>query len=89
MVGISTDPLQLQQKFTKKEKLNFPLYADTEQKAARAFGVLIPGRAMAKRATFVIDKQGNIAKIYPAVGNAGGHAEDVLKYVKAHLAEKK
>jgi peroxiredoxin len=51
--------------------------------------VLFPGRAMAKRATFVIDKQGNIAKIYAAVGNAGGHPEEVLKYVKEHFGEKK
>jgi peroxiredoxin Q/BCP len=88
VIGISTDTLKLQEKFTQKEKLNFPLYADAEQKTARAFGVLIPGKPFARRATFVIDKQGNIARIFPAVKNAGGHPEEVLQYVKANLAKK-
>ncbi|MCI0464710.1 MAG: redoxin domain-containing protein [Gemmataceae bacterium] len=89
VLGISTDTLALQEKFTQKEKLNFPLYADPEQKVAKTFGVLIPGKPLARRATFVIDKQGTIAKIFPAVKNAGGHPEEVLAYVKANLAAKK
>ena len=49
----------------------------------------MPGRAMAKRVTFVIDKQGSIAKIYESVKNPGEHPEQVLTYVKTHLAPKK
>jgi len=85
VVGISTDTLKLQQKFTEKEKLNFPLYADAEQKVAKAFDVLIPGRPLARRCTFIINKKGNIAKIFDPVKNAGGHPEEVLEYVKEHL----
>ncbi len=44
---------------------------------------------MAKRVTFVINKQGNIAKIYDSIKNAGAHPEVVLEYVKSHLAPKK
>ncbi len=87
VVGISTDTLALQKKFTEKEKLNFPLYADADQKVAKAFGALIPGRPLARRCTFVIDKEGKIAKIYDPVKNAGGHPQDVLDYVKEHLAK--
>jgi peroxiredoxin Q/BCP len=85
VIGISTDTLALQQKFTDKENLNFPLYADAEQKVTKAFNVFIPGRPLARRCTFIINKEGNIAKIYDPVGNAGGHPEEVLKYVKEKL----
>ena len=80
IIGISTDPLQLQQKFTEKEKLNFPLYADAEAKVAKAFGVYT-GK-FAKRSTFIINKEGNIMKIYNPVKAAGGHPEEVLEYAK-------
>ena len=32
MIGISTDTIEDQQKFTDKEKLTFPLYADADKK---------------------------------------------------------
>ena len=87
MIGISTDTLKLQEKFTDKEKLTFPLVADTEHTAAKAFGVIGPGKATAQRATFVIDKEGNIAKAWPAVKGPGDHPEEVLQFVKTKLAK--
>ena len=87
MIGISTDTLDAQQKFTEKENLTFPLYADPEQKAARAFGVLMPGKPFAQRVTFVIDKKGIIRKIYPKV-NPANHPAEVLAFIKANLADK-
>jgi len=86
VIGISTDPLSQQQKFTEKEKLNFPLLADPEKKVARAFGVLSAG-GYASRMTFVIDKNGIVRKIYK-VSDAGKHPEEVLAYVKENLAGK-
>jgi peroxiredoxin Q/BCP len=88
VIGISTDPLAQQQRFTDKEKLNFPLYADAEQKTVKTFGVLMPNLPFAKRATFVIDKQGIIRHIYPQVANAGAHPQEVLEYVRKNLATK-
>jgi peroxiredoxin Q/BCP len=89
VIGISTDTLAFQEKFTKKEKLNFPLLADDERKVAKLFGVLMPNGQYARRATVVIDKEGIVAKIYPAVGNAGAHPQEVLDYVKTELVKKK
>ena len=86
VIGVSTDKLEDQEKFTAKEKLNFPLYADPEQKAARAFGVLMPNRQMAQRVTFVIDKKGIVRQVYPKV-NAAKHPQEVLDYIKENLAE--
>jgi peroxiredoxin Q/BCP len=82
IIGISVDTLALQQKFTEKEKLPFPLLADDEQKFAKVYGVLNPKNKLASRATFVIAKDGNISKIYNPVGDAKGHPEQVLEYVK-------
>ena len=49
--------------------------------------MLSPKSNFAQRATFVIDKDGNVAKIYPSVGNAGQHPEEVLEYVRKNLAK--
>lgn len=87
MIGISTDKLADQQKFTDKEKLNFPLYADADKETAKAFGVL-GGAGYANRVTFVIDKKGIIRKIYGKV-DSQKHAAEVLAYVQATLADKK
>ncbi len=88
MIGISTDKLEDQKKFTDKESLNFPLFADAEHKTAKEFGVLVSGKAYAQRATFVIDKKGIIRKIYPKVANIQKHPDEVLAYVKDNLAGK-
>jgi peroxiredoxin Q/BCP len=86
--GISTDPLDLEQKFTEKENLNFPVLADADKKVAREYGVLNKTGTFAQRATFVIDKKGIVRKIYP-MANAATNPQDVLTYIKEHLADKK
>ena len=86
MVGISADTLELQQKFTDQEKLNFPLIADPDKAAIKAFGALHPSGKLANRYTFVVDKQGVIRKVYTKVGPAG-HPDEVLKFVKENLAK--
>jgi peroxiredoxin Q/BCP len=86
VIGISTDKLDDQQKFTEKEKLNFPLIADADKEAAKAYGALST-RGFANRYTFVIDKQGMIRRTYLQVDPAK-HPEEVLKFVKENLATK-
>lgn len=83
VIGISTDNLDAQKKFTEQENLNFPLMADADKKVAEAFGVL-QGKAFAQRQTFVIDKKGVVRKIYSKVMPAQ-HADEVLAYVKESL----
>jgi thioredoxin-dependent peroxiredoxin len=86
IIGISIDKLEDQQRFTEKEKLNFPLFADADKKAAEAYAVLSP-QGYAKRETFVIDKKGTIRKMY-TVKDIKNHPQEVLDFVKANLAEK-
>jgi peroxiredoxin Q/BCP len=84
VIGISTDKLADQQKFTDKEKLNFPLFADTDKKVTKAYGVLNEKRGMANRSTFVIDKKGVVRKIYAEVKPAD-HPKEVLKFIEEEL----
>jgi peroxiredoxin Q/BCP len=86
-VGISTDPLELQEKFTDKESLKISLFADAEKEIAKKYGVLNPDRGMANRVTFVIDKKGVVRKIFK-VANAEKNPAEVLDYVKANLTDK-
>jgi len=84
VIGISTDKLADQQKFTDKEKLNFPLFADTDKKVTKAYGVLNEKRGMAARSTFVIDKKGVVRKIYTDVKPAD-HPKEVLEFIEKEL----
>ncbi len=85
VIGISTDKVDDQAKFTEKEKLNFPLFADSDKKITKALGILSE-RGMAQRVTYIIDKDGILLKVYK-VSDAEGHPEEVLKYVKEHFGK--
>jgi peroxiredoxin Q/BCP len=74
VIGFSSDTLAKQQEFTNKEKLTYPLLADPERKLVAALGVK-------GRSTWVIDKEGKIARIYPKV-NVANHPKEVLEFVK-------
>jgi thioredoxin-dependent peroxiredoxin len=81
ILGASADPLDLNQKFTDTHTYGFPLLCDTELKLIKALGIKMAQRDMAQRVTFLVDREGKIAKIYNAVKPAG-HAAEVLKDVK-------
>jgi peroxiredoxin Q/BCP len=86
LLGISTDTLDAQQKFTDKEHLPYPLLADTDKTVAKEYGVLNPTRGFANRVTFIIDKDGVVRKVYTKV-TPKDHPDEVLSYVKEHLAK--
>ena len=83
VIGISTDNIENQLKFTERESLKTPLFADPEKKVTTAFGALAPN-GFAKRYTFVIDKKGVVRKIYTTVKPAD-HPAEVLAFVKDNL----
>ena len=74
MIGFSSDKVETQQQFTDKEKLTYPLLADPDKKLQTALGVK-------GRSTWVIDKDGKVAKVYPKV-NVADHPKEVLEFVK-------
>lgn len=87
VLGVSMDDLASHRRFRAKEKLTFPLLADTDGRVSRAYGVLRQRERDGKsftyieRTTFVIDKTGHIARVWPRV-SVSGHVEDVLAFVR-------
>jgi peroxiredoxin len=62
--GISTDNVPSLKRFAEELKLTFPLLSDfATRSVAKQYGVLIPERGFANRATFVIDREGRIQHI--------------------------
>jgi len=64
VVGVSFDNADSHKKFIAKHNLNFPLLADTDGKIADAYGVRRQeGKNMARRASFLIGKDGRIVHV--------------------------
>jgi peroxiredoxin len=62
--GISGDNTPSQQAFAKQLNLAFPLLSDYATRETMAkYGVLVPNRGFANRATFVVDRDGKIVHI--------------------------
>jgi peroxiredoxin Q/BCP len=84
LLGASGDDVALQQKFIETHKLPMALLADTDQKLIKELGILgKAGGKTPKRATFIVDKNGKIAKIYePGKVDVNKHPKEVLEFVK-------
>jgi len=82
LVGVSTDSDESHRKFAAEHELPFPLIADEDQAWAKAFGVGTT-LGMVARDTFLIGRNGKIAKVYRGV-DPGVHAEEVLADAKAN-----
>ena len=61
--GVSTDDLDTQRKFASSLTLPFPLLADPDGTAAKAYGVYTRGVGLAARTTFVIGADGKVLKV--------------------------
>ncbi len=83
VLGISLDDVDSHAEFAQKYSLPFSLLADMDGAIAQKYGVLSDYGSfkMAKRQTFLIDPQGNIARRYTRVEPAT-HTEQVLADLK-------
>ena len=82
VLGASGDDMALQQKFIDAHMLPYPLLCDTDLKLIKELGILGASGKTPQRVTFVVGKDGNIAKIYSKVDTAK-HPKEVLEFVKA------
>ncbi len=69
VLGVSGDDVRSKEKFSKKFSLPFPVLADPKNEWAKAFGVRII-LGITSRVTFLLDREGKIAKVYPDVDPA-------------------
>jgi thioredoxin-dependent peroxiredoxin len=85
--GVSLDDVDSHRKFADKFKLPFPLLADTDNAVSDAYGVykeknLYGKKSMGiERTTFIIDREGKIAKVYPRV-KVDQHGDEVLTFLR-------
>lgn len=83
--GVSVQDPKSHKSFCTKEGIPYTLLADTQKKAARDFGVLLPGLGIADRVTYLIGADGRVAYIDR---NVNGHlttcGPDWVAWVKAH-----
>ena len=73
MIGVSPDEVEAVKKFDEKYDLDFTLLADADHAVADAYGAWVEKSMYGKkymgvqRATFLIDPDGKIAKVFPKV----------------------
>jgi peroxiredoxin Q/BCP len=88
IVGVSKDPPAKHVKFAAKYDLKFDLATDVDGAVTEGFGVWVEKNMYGRkymgiqRATFLIDSDGKVVKVWPKV-KVAGHAEAVLEEVKA------
>lgn len=83
VIGVSADSVASHNKFAEKYGLVFPLLSDEKKTMIKKFGVWKEKSMYGKkymgieRTTFLIDRKGTIARIFPKV-KVNGHLEEVL-----------
>ena len=87
VLGVSADPVRAQDAFKAKHGLAVPLASDETHRMLEAYGVWGEKSMYGKkfmgitRTTFLIDREGRIARIWPKV-KVEGHGEEVLTAAK-------
>jgi peroxiredoxin Q/BCP len=85
-VGISTDAVDKQAKFSDSQRFDYPLLSDTGGKVAEQFGVKrgLLGKFMpVKRTTFVIDTDRKVLDVISSEVNMDTHADKALEILRA------
>ncbi|WP_407492882.1 peroxiredoxin [Pseudooceanicola sp. MF1-13] len=88
LLGVSKDTVEKHAKFRAKHDLTAILLSDAEGDVCERYGVWAEKKMYGKtfmginRATFLIDGEGKIAKVWPKV-KVAGHVEEVLDAVRA------
>ena len=87
ILGISADSVKSHKKFAEKYNLPFTLLSDEKREVLKKYGVIKEKSMFGKtflgiqRMSYLIDKEGNVAKVYENVKPAV-HAEEVLEDLK-------
>ena len=87
ILGVSKDSMKSHISFINKYNLPFVLLSDEEGKVCELYGVWKMKKMHSReymgieRTTFLIDKEGNIMKIFPKV-KVEGHVEEIMDQLK-------
>ncbi len=84
ILGVSADSVKSHTGFQEKYKLPFPLLSDETRDVIKKYGLWKEKSLYGKkymgieRTTVIIDKKGNVNKIFPKV-KVAGHAQEILE----------
>ncbi len=90
VLGVSPDSVESHGKFINKFQLPFTLLADEDKKMCRDYGVWVEKSMYGKkhmgvaRTTFIVDKNGKIAKVFEKV-KPEGHNQEIIAVLKKPL----
>ncbi|EPR41430.1 alkyl hydroperoxide reductase/ Thiol specific antioxidant/ Mal allergen [Desulfovibrio sp. X2] len=88
VVGVSRDSLGSHAKFIAKQQLTIPLLSDVGKLAIESYGAWREKTLYGKvslgvvRSTFLIGPDGRVARAWPKVAKAAGHAQEVLEALR-------
>ncbi len=88
VLGVSRDSIKSHENFKAKQKFNFDLLSDADEKLCNQFDVIKMKNMYGKqvrgieRSTFIIDREGKLRQEWRGV-KVKGHAEEVLEAVKS------
>ena len=88
VIGVSKDSVARHDKFKAKYELPFPLVSDEDGKICEKYGTWIEKSLYGRkymgidRATFLIDKEGKVVKVWRKV-KVAGHVAEVEEALKA------
>lgn len=94
ILGVSKDTVLSHKKFAQKHNLGFTIFSDVEKKVIKKYQAWGEKKFMGKtydgilRKTYLIDKEGNIIKVYDKV-NPLIHAGEILKDIENINTSKK
>lgn len=86
-VGISTDPVAKQAKFSDNHGFDYPVLSDADGTVASTFGVKrgLLGKLMpVKRTTFVVGTDRKVLEVISSEVNMNTHADKALEVLRAH-----
>ncbi|RUL88089.1 redoxin domain-containing protein [Tautonia sociabilis] len=83
----STDTVEDNTAFAKSVGADYPILSDPGGAVAKAYGVLMPDRPLARRVTFYIDKDGIIRAIDTMINTENAGADTAEKLKELGIAE--
>lgn len=81
--GVSVDSMESHRRFKEKNSLNFPLISDTKRVITNLYGVSknLMVTSLARRTTFLIDKEGIIREVWRDV-QVSGHVDEIMEMIR-------
>ncbi|WP_152053857.1 peroxiredoxin family protein [Tautonia marina] len=83
----STDTVDENTRFAQSLNADYPILSDPDASVAKAFGVLMPERPLARRVTFYIDKDGVIQAIDSQINTENAGTDTAKKLKELGIAE--